>query len=109
MRKLRLELDALIVESFAPVGGGGARGTVHGHVSLYWEDCLPSETCEGAGWPCGPSEQSCAGTCYVHTCQPGCGGGSAGCGSGGCGGSGGGEVGGPCSYDCPEETVPPGC
>jgi hypothetical protein len=111
MRKLRLELDALIVETFAPAGGAGARGTVHGHVSLYWEDCLPSETCEGAGWPCGPSEQSCNGTCYENTCQPGgcgggsagCGGGSAGCASDGCSGPGGGEVGGPCSFECPEQ------
>ena len=86
MRKLRLELDALTVETFAPADGAGARGTVHGHVSLYWEDCLPSETCGDAGWPCGPSEQSCNGTCYEHSCQPG-GCGSGGCASAGCGGS----------------------
>ena len=74
MRKLRLELDALIVESFAPADGTGGRGTVHGHVSLYWEDCqYVSETCDGAGWPCGPTEQSCGGTCYEYTCHPGCG------------------------------------
>jgi hypothetical protein len=51
---------------------------VRGHVSLYWEDCNPSETCDGAGWPCGPTEQSCAGTCYQNTCAPGCGGGGTG-------------------------------
>lgn len=103
MRKLRLELDELVVESFAPAGSAAERGTVRGHVSLYWEDCLPSDTCQGAGWPCEYTQQSCNGTCYVHTCQPGCGG-SGGCNqSGGCGGSGGGEAGGPCSSDCPEQ------
>ena len=106
MRKLRLKLDELAVESFAPAGLAAERGTVRGHVSLYWEDCLPSETCPGAGWPCEETQQSCDGTCYVHTCQPGCGG-SGGCGTVGCGTvggpSGGGEAGGPCSSCCPEQ------
>lgn len=79
MRKLRLELDALKVETFAPAEGAAARGTVRGHASLFWEDCQPSETCPGAGWPCEYTEQSCNGTCYQQSCQPG------GCGSGGCG------------------------
>jgi hypothetical protein len=81
MGKLRLELDALTVDTFAPAEAAGANGTVHGHASLYWEDCQPSETCEGAGWPCGPTEQSCNGTCHQHSCHPGgCGGGtSVGC------------------------------
>ena len=83
MRKLRLELDSLAVESFAPAEPPGRRGTVHGHVSLYWEDCDLSQTCQGAGYPCNPTDQSCAGTCFDYTCHPGCGGG----GSGACGGS----------------------
>jgi len=82
MRKLRLELDSLAVESFAPLDVPGERGTVRGHVSLYWEDCNPSDTCAGAGWPCDTSDQSCGGTCYERTCHPGCGAASAGCGGG---------------------------
>jgi hypothetical protein len=81
MRKLRLELDTLVVESFSPAGGPAARGTVRGHLSLYWEDCSPDDT--QGGFTCDPTDQSCNGTC-VHTCEPGgCGGGgSAGCGGG---------------------------
>jgi hypothetical protein len=80
MRKLRLEPDTLAVESFAPTGAPEGRGTVRGHVSLYWEDCNPSDTCAGAGWPCDPTDQSCAGTCHENTCHPGCGGGTGGAG-----------------------------
>ncbi|HET7234480.1 MAG TPA: hypothetical protein VFJ16_30990 [Longimicrobium sp.] len=82
MRKLKLELDSLVVESFASTAARPERGTVRGHVSLYWEDCNPSDTCAGAGWPCDPTDQSCAGTCYENTCHPGCGG------TGGTGGGG---------------------
>jgi hypothetical protein len=96
MRKIRLELEALSVESFAPAETPGARGTVHGHASLYWEDCALSETCQGAGWPCGPSEQSCGGSCYEYTCHPGC------AGTGGGGGSHPG-LGVPCSATCNDE------
>ncbi|HEU4882591.1 MAG TPA: hypothetical protein VFT45_10110 [Longimicrobium sp.] len=81
MGKIRLEIETLHVESFTPAEAPMLRGTVHGMASLYWEDCNESETCPGAGWPCGPSEQSCGGTCYEHTCHPGCGGGG---GTGGC-------------------------
>src|SRR5262249_36309508 len=45
MEKLRLKLDALVVESFSPARTPPARGTVRGYVSLYWEDCSPSDTC----------------------------------------------------------------
>jgi hypothetical protein len=78
MRKLRLELDSLAVESFTAVDAPAERGTVRGHVSLYWEDCDASQTCAGAGWPCDPTDQSCAGTCFENTCHPGCGGGGTG-------------------------------
>jgi hypothetical protein len=74
MGKIRLEIEALEVESFAPIDAPTQRGTVHGMASLYWEDCLPDETHDGA-WTCGPTEQSCNGTCYENTCHPGCGGG----------------------------------
>jgi hypothetical protein len=84
MRKIRLDSDALRVESFVPAEQVAMRGTVRGMASLYWEDCSPSETCPG-GYPCDPSQQSCGGTCHENTCHPGCGGGSAGC-SGGCSG-----------------------
>ena len=82
MKQIRLEIETLRVESFTPADAPALRGTVNGLASLYWEDCAESETCPG-GYPCGPSEQSCGGTCYEHTCHPGCGYQSAAC-SGGC-------------------------
>jgi hypothetical protein len=83
MKKIRLEIEALSVESFTPADAPALRGTVNGLASLYWEDCHDTETFDGA-YGCGPTEQSCNGTCYENTCHPGCGGGgSVGC-SGGC-------------------------
>ena len=96
MRKMRLQVDALLVESFDTAAMSGARGTVRGHASLYWEDCYESETCPGAGWPCGQTEQSCGGTCYEFTCHPGCGG------AGGGGGSHPG-AGSPCTSTCNDQ------
>jgi hypothetical protein len=83
MGKIRLKIEALSVESFTPADAPALRGTVNGLASLYWEDCHDTETFDGA-YGCGPTEQSCNGTCYENTCHPGCGGGgSVGC-SGGC-------------------------
>ena len=62
MKKIRLEIETLRVESFTPADAPALRGTVNGLASLYWEDCAESETCPG-GYPCGPSEQSFGGTC----------------------------------------------
>jgi len=93
VKKIRLELDALAVESFVAAERPGMRGTVRGHVSLYWEDCAVSETCPG-NWPCGVTEQSCGGTCHEYTCHPGCGG----------TGGGGGTAGDPCTSTCNDEN-----
>jgi hypothetical protein len=73
MRKLKLEIDALRVETFEPFAGRDGRGTVHGHLSAYYEICQPGDT-----W-----QQSCTceATCNAATCYN-CGGGSAGCGTG---------------------------
>jgi hypothetical protein len=98
MRKMRLQVDALRVESFDTAAASPERGTVHGHASLYWEDCYESETCPGAGWPCDPTDQSCGGTCYEFTCHPGCGGTA-----GGSGGSHGGPDS-PCSSTCNDQS-----
>jgi len=47
MRKIRLDMDALQVDSFPiPSGRGDDRGTVHGRGSLYV--CTNFETCAGA-------------------------------------------------------------
>ena len=90
MRKVRLELDSLAVESFVPDEARKGRGTVRAYVSLYWEDCSPSDTCPGA-WPCDPTDQSCAGSCFQYSCHPTCPGG---------GGGGGSHFGAACSDTC---------
>jgi hypothetical protein len=58
MKKLRLRVESLAVDSFAP-GDGEARtapGTVHGQVRCtYWNTCL----CESGPYWCGAPTFSC--------------------------------------------------
>jgi hypothetical protein len=76
MRKLKLEVDALQVESFAPEAEQEKAGTVRAYLTAYYELCY-----EGDTW-----QQSCtceptcnAQTCY--TCGTNCGTGNTGCGT----------------------------
>lgn len=73
MKKLRLQMDDLAVESFTTSNAGGGRGTVEGHNTLGGDSC-------GAENTCGP--QTCGAVyCVRDTVDPlACGGG----GSGGC-------------------------
>jgi hypothetical protein len=59
MKKVKLDLEALAVESFATADGGTGRGTVRG----FW-----TETCVGIDLPCGSQNQT-----YVESCAQGCG------------------------------------
>jgi len=69
MKKLRLEVDELAVESFATVAGMGQAGTVEAFGTQFGNTC-------GAVRTCGP--QTCGDLiCVLDT--NGCGGGSAGC------------------------------
>lgn len=77
MKKLKLEIDALRVETFEPADGAGERGTVRGHLSAYYELCNPGDTWQ-ASCTCEP-------TCNAATCYN-CG--SAGCASAACTGGG---------------------
>ena len=78
MRKLRLDVDTLVVESFAPSKAQRDAGTVRGYLSAYYELCRVDDT-----W-----QQSCTcePTCNAETCfNCGGGGNSAGCpGTGAC-------------------------
>lgn len=79
MKKLRLELDALRVESFDTAGGAGGRGTVQGHNVTYGESwdwpCEPVDSdytadpaqCQTQAYTCAAS---CNGTC--HSCNGTC-------------------------------------
>ena len=75
MKKIRLELEALEVESFE-AGGGARGGTVHGlNVTAdSCEPCEPIEPDDGTIVYCPPPPTaggSCGGTCYA-TCTCGC-------------------------------------
>jgi hypothetical protein len=75
MKKIRLDLERLTVETFATTEDDKAkRGTVRGHLSAYYELCHADDT-----W-----QQSCTceATCNAATCYN-C---SAACGTGQCGG-----------------------
>lgn len=60
MRKIRLNLEALDVESFEPDEAGGGRGTVRGLLTAYYELCY-----EGDTWQ---ASCTCEPTCNADTC-----------------------------------------
>ena len=83
MRKLKLSLDALQVESFHATGPAAPRGTVPGHEWTEYADescfgtcdtnCTRDASCVGG---CGSGAVSCNGTCYAScngTCGASCG------------------------------------
>lgn len=91
MKKIRIDVDALAVESFATTPEPRReKGTVRGHASMDetcldyscegscdWTFCVPYCTDEGcAPTPAGTC-QTCGGSCGA-TCYAGCGGGSGG-------------------------------
>ena len=76
MRKLKLSLDALEVDSFHAVGAGDGRGTVVGHTGTQYYDESCFGTCVGMctrDGTCG--EFTCAASCncgsQTCTCPPG--------------------------------------
>jgi modification target Cys-rich repeat protein len=86
MDKLKLELDALEVETFRTTAARiGEPGTVRGHGGGEVEEAGPAEevaitspqtvngtcfgTCQRSCW--GTCDESCQGTC-AWSCQPGC-------------------------------------
>ena len=62
MRKLKLEVDALRVESFVVHPPAAEVGTVHAHLF----EAPESNRCDGAGW--GSFFGTCAGCQTVGTC-----------------------------------------
>ncbi|MBB4637188.1 pinensin family lanthipeptide [Longimicrobium terrae] len=72
MRKLKLEIDDLAVESFTPSVGEGEAGTVRANITAYYELCHADQTAEAT---C-----TCEPTCNAQTCYN-C---SAACGSARC-------------------------
>lgn len=69
MKKLRLVVDDLRVDSFVTRQETEDRGTVQGYVSArctYQGTCLGGATCDGVGATCSPNDTcwfSCQGSC----------------------------------------------
>ena len=71
MKKLKLNLDDLKVESFLTSSKTNGKGTIHGNVTGGHEDCHTEfgyPTCDEA-WTCA---RTCEGTCEGNTCTPTC-------------------------------------
>ena len=76
MKKIRLDLDTLSVDSFDTVArNDGDQGTVFGHRPPYSYDvyCSDGQTCIDTCFECGTGASDC-GTCdtYCGTCDPYC-------------------------------------
>ena len=75
MRKLKLELDALEVQSFETASAPKESGTVHGRVATHTCDLqcakTPDGTCNGA-MTCSLWESCCESNCGYYTCAYGC-------------------------------------
>jgi hypothetical protein len=85
MKKLKLDIDAVRVESFATAERDEQRGTVQGHISIEAScydtdccsdvtDCCQSAYCSGH-WTCGcptgitcPGRNTCAESCHTGIC-----------------------------------------
>jgi hypothetical protein len=76
MRKIRLELDTLRVETFDTGAGTLNRGTVHGRNHTFEIDCGENPPPEDSVFVCPTAEATCnQSTCgYTcdHTCSCGC-------------------------------------
>ena len=84
--KIKLDLDALSVESFTTSDVDAKRGTVHGHISdttcyqrlcdcgnSYGLYCTREITCPNTcDASCDGTCNSCNGTCFEDTCQQYC-------------------------------------
>lgn len=77
MKKVRLDLDAIQVDSFETNGGGGQRGTVRGHYCpcCCCDPCVCTccDTCQATcaascNGSCDSCYDSCYGTCGELTC-----------------------------------------
>lgn len=76
MKKLKLDIDALAVQSFAAGAAPEARGTVRGRATA-WNTCAGRETCafpDTCADTCGANScYTCVNSCVLEYCTlPGC-------------------------------------
>jgi hypothetical protein len=72
MRKLKLSLEALQVDSFHATDAGSARGTVPGHSFTQYADESCFQSCNGSCNTCNSCYGGCGGT-GAGTCGATCG------------------------------------
>jgi hypothetical protein len=74
MKKTRLDLDSLSVESFDTTAAPEGRGTVHGNADTFQSYCSDGRTCiDTCDYTCNQYNATCGSTC-VGSCEPsGCG------------------------------------
>lgn len=75
MKKMNLDVEALVVESFETSDVRGERGTVRGHG--YTDTTCAQRVCTcptvGNGFTCADTcQDSCGGTCWIDTCGNTC-------------------------------------
>ena len=68
MKKMKLNLDALGVESFDTSGADAKRGTVFGEQCTCYTNC----TCPGCPTCYASCNGTCGGTCGENTCAASC-------------------------------------
>jgi hypothetical protein len=77
MKKIRLDLNMLSVETFSTTGGAGARGTVNGHAPEYTQgwDCESIDWCDTPACPATAATVECGGcdtewdSCNAPSCR----------------------------------------
>ena len=91
MKKMRLDMDSLRVDSFTTVAAGGEKGTVRAYVSMLQctslcdtvRTCNPANSCaneftcaitcsDGGSVRCDTNVQSCNQFSCVYTCKVNC-------------------------------------
>jgi hypothetical protein len=67
MRKIRLDVEALVVESFGTAGGKGGKGTVLGNDMTYRAGCVASElsNCASCLEGCPQDTLTCMASCLM--------------------------------------------
>jgi hypothetical protein len=73
MKKMKLDCEALEVESFGTGKPAGEQGTVHGHATQWVtcpgrETCGRDETCAGTSAPTGDTCYTCLQSCVIEYC-----------------------------------------
>jgi hypothetical protein len=73
MRKLKLKLDELAVESFTITGEMKGSGTVRAKAVTDYDTCRGQDTCPGGGNTCADSCDGVCGSYFCATIDPSCG------------------------------------